>query len=555
MKYPKLNVLEGANPENTPKFVYGLTTFGDGKIEAIPKWLNSVLTTISPRGLMRIMRATDAFMREAAYEVRAASFGAKDFEVDAYEAAKRQAEAELASSESKGKLKEREVIIRANEIYAKQRLGDQKRIDAERDALESVYSQEPVGVVGFIASLGNKLLQVSPITQLFIPFTNVVANVLNENLNYLPYVSAARLAPYVKLSPLLRGKIELKPGAEKSPFILGREEKAADIAIKGMIGTAAFALPAIVTALLGGDDEDQESRPPVQFYATGPADPEQNKIWRENGGSNYSIRVGDKYVSYLYTPLVIPIAAGSMFAEAVERYSEKQEKQPIEITDAVLTMIAAPFAIGFVAALDQSFLTGVADLIELKEARDLPKDATRIATNIISRLAVPGILRDFQKVITDEKLEGDTRLSNLIREMPGSSFFLDKKLGYFGDPVRYNSIMVENGPGRRALSLVGRIASSETPDPAFSVLYRNGLTPPKWQGSLQWSNGVRMTLAEQREFVRIAGPLMKQWVIDNADTLDELPTEDAQNYLGNNISEIRSGVKSQLQMDKEIPFE
>jgi hypothetical protein len=555
MKYPKLNVLEGASPENTPKFVYGLTTYGDGKIEAIPRWLNSVLTTISPRGLMRVMRATDAFMREAAYEVRAASFGAKDFEVDTYEAAKRQAEAELASSKSRGKLKEREIIIRANEIYAKQRLGDQKRIDAERDALESVYSQEPVGVVGFIASLGNKLLQVSPITQLFIPFTNVVANVLNENLNYLPYVSAARLAPYVKLSPLLRGKIELKPGAEKSEFILGREEKAADIAIKGMIGTAAFALPAIVTALLGGDDEDQESRPPVQFYATGPADPEQNKIWRENGGSNYSIRVGDKYVSYLYTPLVIPIAAGSMFADAVKRYREKQEKQPIEITDAALTVIAAPFAIGFVAALDQSFLTGVADLIELKEARDLPKDATRIASNIISRLVVPGQLRDFQKIITDEKLEGDTRLSNLIREMPGSSFFLDKKLGYFGDPVRYNSIMVENGPGRRALSLVGRIASSETPDPAFSVLYRNGLIPPKWQGSLEWSSGVRMTLAEQREFVRIAGPLMKEWVIDNADTLDELPTEEAQEYLANNLGEIRRGVKSQLQMDKEIPFE
>ena len=552
MKYPKTNLIEGANPNNTPKWVYNIITFGDGKIDSSPAWLNAILATISPRGLMRTMRATDSFMREVAYEVRAASFGAAPFQQDQYNQAKEQAIRELASSKSKGKEKNREIIIRANEIYSQQRLDEDNRLKAEQDALETIYSQTPVGVVGSIASLANKLLQVSPITQLFIPFSNVVANVLNENLNYLPTVGIARLAANVKLSPLLRGKIELKPSALKSPFIMGREEKAADIAIKSAIGFAGMAVPVIIAALTGGDDEDQKERPPVQFYATGPADPEQNKIWKENGGVPYSIRVGDKYVSYLYTPLVIPLATGSMLAEFYDRFEKKKEKTPLDAVEVAITVAVAPFAIGFVAALDQSFLTGVADLIELKEAQDIPAAGKNIATNIISRLAVPGVMRDMQKMLTDEKLEGDVYVTNLLKEFPGSSAFLDKKLGYFGDPARYNSIMQENGPGRRALSLVARIASSETPDPAFEIMYRNALTPPKWQGSLKWSNDIKMNKAEQREFVGIAGPLMKEWIIDNEETLNDLPNDEAQEFLSNNIGQIRRSVKADLEFEKGI---
>jgi hypothetical protein len=161
-------------------------------------------------------------------------------------------------------------------------------------------------------------------------------------------------------------------------------------------------------------------------------------------------------------------------------------------------------------------------------------------------------MRDMQKMLTDEKLEGDVYVTNLLKEFPGSSAFLDKKLGYFGDPARYNSIMQENGPGRRALSLVARIASSETPDPAFEIMYRNALTPPKWQGSLNWSNDIKMNKAEQREFVSIAGPLMKEWIIDNEETLNDLPNDEAQEFLSNNIGQIRRSVKADLEFEKGI---
>jgi len=550
MIYPKGNLFENATPENVPKLVYNLITFGADGVQTPA--LNALLNTMSPRGMMRMMRATDAYMREVAYEVRAASLGAEEFSQEQYDAAFRQAEVELQASKSSAKEKKKEIIIRANEILANQRLGAKKREFAEQDSLEVMYSQKSEGLVGLIASFANKMLDAYPVTRLFIPFTNVCANVLNENLNYAPLVSQFRLMRAVELSPLLKGKIKLRPGTEKNPFIKGREEKAADLAIKSAIGLAASAVPFIIAAIAGGDDEDQDKeRPFVQFYSQGPKDPEQNKIWSENGGTKYSIRFGNTYVSYLFTPLVIPLSWGQMMKEEADAFKKKTGEKGIgDVSEAVFKLLASPVSIGFVAALDQSFLTGISDLIELKEARDLPKAGAGIARNIISRMLVPGVARDIQKLMVDERLEGDLYITNMLKEFPGSSAFLDKDLNYFGDPARYNSIMQENGFTRRAFSLVGRITSTEKPDQAFEILYRNGITPPNWSQSMSWRDKTPMTKAEQREFIASAGPSMKEFIIRNEEILNQMDTETAQKYVANSFSAIRGNAKRVMQIKK-----
>jgi len=549
-KYPKVNVFEGANPKNTPKWIYNIITFGDGKINFAPDLVNNTLKNVNPKQLMRFMRAVDAFIRETTYEVRAASLGASAFRKNEYNIAKEQAIRELASSKSKGKEKEREIIIRANEIYSEQRLSEQKRGMAEQDALETIFGQEPQGLLGILANTANTILAKYTKAKYFIPFTNVVSSVLNNLLNYTPLVAAYRLKGNIELVPLLKGKIKITQKGMDADFIKGREDKAAEIAIKGMIGFAATILPVLVDALQGEDEEGK--RKFYQFYDAGPTDPEQNKIWRDNGGVPYSLRIGNKYISYLYTPLVIPLASGAKVQQWLDQQEKKEKKTPVDVVEKAATLILAPLGVGFVAALEQSFLTGVGDLLDLRNSQNIPKDTFRIATNIVSRMLVPGILRDFQKKVVDERVEGDNVASNLLKEMPGSSAFLDKSVGYFGDPARYNSIIEENGIVRRAFSLVGRIASSETPDPAFQIMYRNALTPPKWQGSLKWSNDIKMNKAEQREFVSIAGPLMKEWIIDNEENLNDLPNDEAQEFLSNNIGQIRRSVRADLEFEKGI---
>ena len=542
-KYPKTNVLESATPENTPKIVYYLTNFGDGKINFLPDWMNTALKNVNPRQLMRVLRATDMFLREVAYEAKAAQIGAADFSREGFNMAKRQAESELFSSDATGKQKEQEIIIRANEIYREQRLDETGRAIAEQASLETAFNQQPVGLFGLLANFVNSLLGKYPATKFIIPFTNVVANVTNEFINYTPVFSQIRL-------------IGSKRRGLNDPFTQGSAEKQMEMAIKGGVGMFVMAIPFIIQALTGGDDEDQEERPYIQFYAEGPKDPRQKKIWQQRGGQKYSVRVGNTYFSYLPTPLVIPLAMGAMLQEEIKSMNKKGKKvQSEDIGKLAASVLTAPFSVGFVAVLNQSFLTGLADLLEFKESQNPVEKGTQVVGGILSRMAVPGVFRDINKLYTEDKAIGSGYLSNFLKDFPGSVNFLNKDVNYFGDDAKFPSAVREEGFGKRLASVVGRIVSTEQPDPAFEVMYRNNLTPPSWDASLSWDNGKRMTKEQELQFIREAGPLMRERIVEVSDELDELPIDDAQDLLSTEIRIIRREVKEDLQDRLEIPLD
>ena len=538
-KYPKTNVIESATPQNAPKIVYYLTNFGDGKINFLPDWFNTVLKNVSPRAFLRSLRATDAFLREVAFEARMASAGARPYSQQGFDIARRQAEQELVSSQAKGKQKEQEIVIRANEIYREQRAKGARLelVEIEQDALETVYNQDPQGAIGQIANFANGFLAKYKGTKYIIPFTNVVANVTNEFINYTPGFSQFRL-------------YQARKNGVKDPFTQGRSDKQWELGIKGMLGFAALVVPLIIQAFQSGDEEDQENRPPIQFYAEGPRDPKQQRIWAQNGGIKYSIRIGDKYFSLLGTPLVVPLAMSAMYAEEIQGIKKRQEKlSEIDYSDMAAKVLSSPFSIAFVAVLNQSFLTGVSDILGLTQAKDPVKEGEGIISGILSRMIVPGALRDITKLTTNERAVGSTWASNLLKEMPGAINFLNRDVNYFGDPARYPSIVAEEGFSRRLASLFGRLASQETVDPAFKIMYDMNLTPPSWDGSLNWSNGKRMTKTQELEFIRSAGPAMRDWIVENEDALrdPELDQEERQNVLSNGISGIRREYKADLE--------
>jgi hypothetical protein len=540
--YPKVNVLENATKENVPKLVYYLTNFGDGKINFLPSSVNAVLKNISPRQLMRVLRASDMFLREVAYEAKLASAGGLAYSKEGFDMALRQAELEMQSSKATGKQKRQETLIRAKEIFRKIRSANAKLTEAqiEQDALETVFNQQPVGIVGKLANFANYLLSVHPTLKFFVPFTNVVANVTNEFINYTPIMSQVRL-------------LTARQQGVNNPFTEGRKEKEAELFIKGAIGFLATVVPLLLQMNISGDEEDEDKRPAVQLYAEGPRDPKQQRIWRQNGGLKYSIRIGDKYFSILGTPLVIPLAMSAMLTEEFQAIKKKQTKlSEVDYFELAEKVAIAPFAIGLVAVLNQSFLAGVGDILGLTNSKDPIKDGEGIINGIISRLTVPGQLRDINKLYTNERAVGSGALSNLLKEMPGSINFLDKDVNYFGDPARFPSIVKEEGLTQRLASLFGRIASKETPDEGFKIMYDLNLTPPSWDSSFNWPNGKQMTKTQQLEFIRSAGPDMRQWIVDNeAELREEGDLETRQNLLNSGLSAIKSEYKSDLQSSYE----
>ena len=554
--YPKVNVLENATKENVPKLVYYLSNFGDGKINFLPSSVNAVLKGISPRQLMRILRASDMFLREVAYEAKLASVGGLAYSKEGFDMALRQAELEMQSSKATGKQKRQETLIRAKEIFRKIRSANAKLTEAqiEQDSLETVFNQQPVGIVGKLANFANYLLSVHPSLKFFVPFTNVVANVTNEFINYTPIMSQVRL-------------LTARQQGINNPFTEGRSEKEAELFIKGVIGFLAMVVPLLLQMNISGDEEDEDKRPAVQLYAEGPRDPKQQRIWRQNGGLKYSIRIGDKYFSILGTPLVIPLAMSAMLTEEVQGIKKKQTKlSEIDYFELAEKAAIAPFAIGLVAVLNQSFLAGVGDILGLTNSKDPIQDGEGIINGILSRLTVPGQLRDINKLYTNERAVGSGALTNLLKEMPGSINFLEKDVNYFGDPARFPSIVKEEGLTQRLASLFGRIVSKEAPDEGFRIMYDLNLTPPSWDSSFTWPNGKQMTKTQQLDFIRTGGPRMRDWIIENEGDLRniELTTDQEekgmslqqarQDFLSNEIEKIRGEAKKDLEDTLVLDF-
>jgi hypothetical protein len=555
-KYPKMNVIENAKPENAGKIVSFLTTFGDGRINFLPSFVNAGLKAFSPRSLMRSLRATDAFLKEVAFEAKLAQAGASPYSKEGYEIARSQAELELVSSKTTGKQKEQEIVIRANEIYRDQRAAKAK-VDikqVEQDALETIYGQVPQGLIGRFANFVNGLLADYAGIKFFIPFTNVVANVTNEFINYTPGLSQLKL-------------IQARRKGVNDPFTGGRAEKEYELLMKGAIGVLTFTAAALSQVFQSGDEEDPEKRPTIQFYAEGPRDPRQNRIWAQNGGIKYSVRIGDKYLSLLGTPLVIPLSLSALFTEEFQSFKKKQEtKSEIDASEVAARVLTAAPVLVFTSVLNQSFLTGLADLFALTQSKDPVKEGEGFISGVIGRLLVPGQLRDITKVTTDQRAVGSYWASNLLKEMPGAINFLNKDVNYFGDPARYPSLVEENGVGRRLASIIGRLASSETPDPGFKIMYDLNLTPPSWNNSLDWSDGKRMTKSQELEFIRTAGPRMRDWIVENEYSLkNPEPTETqeekgltlqevSQELLNDEIGKIRSEAKKDLEQNMELDF-
>jgi hypothetical protein len=64
-----------------------------------------------------------------------------------------------------------------------------------------------------------------------------------------------------------------------------------------------------------------------------------------------------------------------------------------------------------------------------------------------------------------------------------------------------------------------------------------------------------MTKAQELQFIREAGPLMREKIVEVSDELDELPIDDAQDLLSTEIRIIRREVKEDLQDRLEIPID
>lgn len=409
--------------------------------------------------------------------------------VDDVTASREQAIAEGASGNN--------LIRRIDEIIEHKR--DAKMMDQARQfALEATYNNDPVGGIGKVVEVLNQLKAAPGPVGVFAtavtPFVRIVGNVFSEGLNWTPY-------GYRRMWRAFR---EGMPPDAVSTY----HTKAA----AGTFGF--FGLYFLIHAL----QKEGEKEPWFDVYGPGPEDRDGRNAMREIGWKPNTVKLGDKYISYLNTPFFMPFAMLGYMRDA-EKYKDMSRKDLLDRT-------AFTFAYAARSIFDQSFLTGVTDFVESLSSQADGRQLVGILQRTGSGLVIPSFVKWMDRVWDPTITSGDTLRERFLRDIPvARSAFGKPMLNALGDPV------VREGSARFSMD---RFWTERDDDQLWNLFYTKNVYPHKPSKSILINNEP-ITAEQYYELTRIRGQELKRVLMmeSNLKRLSEMEPEAFKEYLIN----------------------
>jgi len=474
---------------------------------------------ISMRGLSRFMAATDMLFRGAGY-AGALEWQGVQITPQMLKDAREQAAAEVGAAGGSNAL----ISVRADEIIRQDlSLRDtetQWKIErAEQIGLETAYAQRPKGMIGslanFIGELGNKYTPV----KLIFPFTNIVANVWNESLNYTP-VGLMRFA----VAKHQEGK------NQKGDWTIVDDKGnniADSIQVRKSIIGAATAL--LLGAIFSGDDDDD-----FELVGFGPTNKRDRAMFFERGMRPYSMRFGNTVVNYLpLGPLASLIGTVGTMLDLKKQNRDKKQG----VTDN-----ASNLAFGFVASiatsqLSQSFFSSASSMFQAIYSPSPGSGVQRWVAGQVGTI-VPNAI----KQINADFINNGIYRSSSFRGQIMASMGVTKTIGNFpalnvyGEPVK-----------NKKTPIIGRVLSVADSGGLMSEIDQLGLSIPLGSARLQ---GVDMTDEQEYLYRSSAGPILKRTHQTLLPTLSRLvgqgKIQEAQDLLDNATAKVNQGVKASM---------
>jgi hypothetical protein len=285
--------------------------------------------------------------------------------------------------------------------------------NAKDFALRTTFNEKPWGLLGAMAQGINMVAAKYPVVRSIVPFTNIVANVTNESLNYFPPVGVARA-----VWGTWRGELEGKTITDKTAL--------ADQWAKAMFGTAVLTSVGVLAA-----KELNSANPSFMVNGAGPRTPDQKRELEQTGWIPYSVKVGDRYYSYAWTPEAIGLAVLGNYFDAV-RYKH------LDKTD-TLNRVAYAMTTSGRVILQQSFLSGISDFVESLN-RDSTKrggeTAVRSAARTASSFVIPNLLKQVDRIFDPTVYDAKTVEANLVASVPFVRRLNQPALNALGEPVK-----------------------------------------------------------------------------------------------------------------------
>ena len=168
-----------------------------------------------------------------------------------------------------------------------------------------------------------------------------------------------------------------------------------------------------------------------QITGRGPADKELNRQWKEAGNQPYSLRVGDRWVSFrrgdpIFTSL-------GMVADTVQMWGELNDDQRSNYGAAVIATLSSNLT-------SKTYMQGMTDFFEAVSS-GRAADAANLVENTVGSF-VPNVLR--QGNPDDSIRETRGMLDELMGRLPGFSETLEPRRNLFGEKVMRPPSYVNN---------------------------------------------------------------------------------------------------------------
>lgn len=497
----KLNQkIEGGNPLEYVNPVY---------LDRVAENLGGLLSLTRAKYVVRLLQGVDMMFYKAAQEVSLAANTGYDGSGDNWATHLTTARAGLIAEgrevdTSGGR---RAVELRALETMERQRIENDPELarawnEAHGEALTTTFNQEPKGWVGRLALMIGKYTGEFPSGKLLVPFTRVVANVLNAQIEWSPFGT-------------LRWAFSKDFRIEDVDGNMVRDPK---ILVRSL--TSMLALGAL-TALLAkyGDDDD----PFFTIYGSGPKDADKKRQMYEQGWKPNTIKVGGTYFSYLTTPMSLSMAS---IGTLMDRHREGSDINPLS----TVPQLGIAFVQG---TLNQSFLSGVADLFSAFESPNPEKGVQRFLARTVT-MPIPNLIKQIDAWVDPSVQQTEGFLDTVIKQVPVARHSLKPMLNVFGQEV-------SKTPGPMNLPFSSRfVTMQKTGDPVYAFLGENALTVPSYSKQTKIGND-RMTEEQYYTYVQTAGPKIYDAIRSAIPSMRGLTKEKKQDQ----IDEIAQNIKKQ----------
>lgn len=362
--------------------------------------------------------------------------------------------------------------------------------DAYGFAAKGTFNHESEGTLGALTNAiayGLDAVNIGGAKPLrfIVPFTRIITNVVNNSLDYTPIglVRAARGERGFKTFE----KAQVTKSAYKE---LSKEER------QRLVAKAAIGIT--LTALL----QAMHQAGVIQITGGGPDDPKKLAQLKQEGWQPYSIKIGNKYYSYQYTPLVFMTGFLGNMNDA-QKYGEKESDKGfwrrVEVASSriggqVVDMTWINSASTFMGAL--------ANPNPDQQVRGLNNSLAGMAKGFIPLSgAITQTSQAVQNIFNMPQKQVNNAWQAMIADIPIARNSLNDKINALGDPITRD---------------VDVITSKETSDPVWKFLLdKQGWVAPVNRGTLiifdpEENRDRPVTDDEYYEFSKLRGQKIKE---------------------------------------------